>query len=145
MCQKVIVNGMNDSSLTKEKILQLIKNHDASLTFVKPKKSSSSVWSSFSYVYVNNRKKDFVSCDKCKDVLHHKSIDGTSNMTKHLNSSESGNKNITNVSISIKEYLRPKTSQTIPRMLKDKIISRDQRFPTQFLGSEVGTIYFRLC
>jgi len=32
--EKVIVNGMHDSSLTKEKIPQLIKNHDASLTFV---------------------------------------------------------------------------------------------------------------
>ncbi len=76
--------------------------------------------------------KDFVFCDKCKDVLHHKSIDGTSNMIKHLKSCESGNKKITNVSIGIKEYLRPKTSQTIPRMLKDKIISRDQRFPHSF-------------
>ncbi len=128
MCEKVIVNGMDDSSLTKEKILQLIKNHDASLTFVKPKKSSSSVWSSFSYVNVNNWKKDFVSCDKCKDVLHHKSIDGTSNMIKHLKSCESGNKNITNFSTSIKEYLRPKTSQTIPRMLKDKITDATVEF-----------------
>jgi hypothetical protein len=75
-------------------------------------------------------KKDFVSCDKCKDVLHHKSIDGTSNMIKHLKSCESGNKNISNVSIIIKEYLRSKTSQTISRMLKDKFISRNQRFPT---------------
>jgi hypothetical protein len=126
----------------------LIVNHYASLTFVKPKKSSSSVWSSFKYAYVNNRKKDFVFCDKCKDVLHYKSIDGTRNMIKHLKSCESGNKNITNISISIKEYLRPKTSQAIPRMLKDKIISRDQRFPTvpmQFLGSEIGTVYFQLC
>jgi hypothetical protein len=116
VCEKVIVNGMDDYLLTKEKILQLIKNHDASLIFVKPKKSSS-----FSYVYVNNRKKDFVFCYKCKDILHQKSIDATSNMIKHLKSCESGNQNITNVSISIKEYLRPKTSQTIPRMLKDKL------------------------
>jgi hypothetical protein len=42
----------------------------------------------------------------------------------------------------------PLNKYNIPRMLKDKIISRDQRFPTvptQFLGSEVGTVYFQFC
>ncbi len=82
--------------------------------------------------------KKIIPCDKCKDVLHNKSIDATSNMIKHLQSCESGNKNITTVFISTKEYFRPKTSQTIPRMMKDKIISRDQQFSTQFLGSDTG-------
>jgi hypothetical protein len=49
-------------------------------------------------------------------------------MIKHLKSCESGNKNITNFSTSIKEYLRPKTSQTIPRMLKDKITDATVEF-----------------
>ncbi len=43
MCEELVVHGMDNSSLTKEKIVQLIKNQDASLTFVKLKKSSSSV------------------------------------------------------------------------------------------------------
>jgi hypothetical protein len=83
VCEKVILKGTDDSSLRKEKITQLIKNYDASLTFVKPKTSSSPIWSSSSYVSVSNRKQDFVSCDKCKDVLHHKSICGTSSVIKY--------------------------------------------------------------
>jgi hypothetical protein len=54
LCEKVIFNGMDDSSLTHEKIAQLIKNYDTSLILIKPEKSSSAVWSSFSYIYVNN-------------------------------------------------------------------------------------------
>ncbi len=53
-CEKVIFNGMDDFSLTHEKIVQSIKNYDTSLIFIKPEKSSSAVWSSFSYIYVNN-------------------------------------------------------------------------------------------
>jgi hypothetical protein len=112
----------------EKKISQLIKDQDASLTFVKPKKSSSSVWSYFSYVYVHNHKKDFVCCDKCKDVLQHKSMDGTSNMIKHSKLCQSANKNVQNTSISIKEYLRPKNSQPIPRMLKEKITAATVEF-----------------
>jgi hypothetical protein len=37
LCEKVIFNGMDDSSLTNEKIEQLIKNYDTSLLLVKPK------------------------------------------------------------------------------------------------------------
>ena len=126
MCEKI--NGMDDSSLTKEKIIRLIKNHDASLTFVKPKISTSSVWLSFSYVYINNRKQDFVSCDKCKDILHHRSICGTSNMIKHLKSCGIPKKIITNDTLGIKEYLRPKNSQPIPKMFKEKITDTTVEF-----------------
>ncbi|CAF2573675.1 unnamed protein product [Rotaria sp. Silwood2] len=119
---------MDDSSLTKEKIIQLIKNDDASLTFVKPKTSSSAAWSSFSYIFISNRKKDFVCCDKCKDVLHHKSESGTSNMIKHIKSCQTTSKAIPNASLTIKEYLRPKTVQPIPKIFKEKITNATAEF-----------------
>ncbi|CAF3243261.1 unnamed protein product [Rotaria sp. Silwood2] len=119
---------MDDSSLTKEKIIQLIRNYDASLTFVKPKTSSSRVWSSFSYVFISNRKKDFVCCDKCKDVLHHKSDSGTSNMIKHIKSCQTTSKDIPNASLTVKEYLRPKTPQPISRIFKEKITDATVEF-----------------
>jgi hypothetical protein len=121
--EEIVLNGMDTSSLTKENIIQLIKNHDGSLTFVKPKKlsSSSSVWSSFSYVYFSNRKQDFVSCDQCKDILQHRSIDGTSSMMKHIKSSTKTKKNAPSAVRSIQEYLRSTTSQPIPRKFKEKI------------------------
>ncbi|CAF5004029.1 unnamed protein product, partial [Rotaria sp. Silwood1] len=128
VCKKIIINGMDDSSLTKEKIIQLIRNYDASLTFVKPKTSSSPVWSSFSYVFISNRKKDFVCCDKCKDVLHHKSDSGTSNMIKHIKSCQTTSKDIPNASLTIKEYLRPKTAQPISRIFKEKITDATVEF-----------------
>jgi hypothetical protein len=68
---------MNNSPLTKETIIQLIKSADTSVAFVKPKTASSGVWKNFSYIYVSNNKQDFVSCDTCKDVLHHTSANGT--------------------------------------------------------------------
>ncbi len=54
---------MDGSPLTKRKIIQLIKNHDSSVTFVKPKtkSSTSEVWSTFSYICVGDRQYDFVS------------------------------------------------------------------------------------
>ena len=111
---------MNNSALTKEDIKELINHRDTSLTFVKPETSSSRAWRSFSYVYVNDRKQDVVSCDKCKDVLQHKSTDGTSSMVKHQKSCEK-EKSIYHNSSSIKEYFNPKTTSSIPRNLREKI------------------------
>lgn len=111
---------MNTLALAKEDIKHLINLRDTRLSFVKPETSSSSVWLHFSYVYVDNRKLNFVSCDKCKEVLQHKSTDGTSSMTKHKKSCEK-EKNIHHNSSSIKEYFRPKTAPSIPRNLKEKI------------------------
>ncbi len=112
---------MNNSSLTKELIQQLIKNEDTSLAFVKPQTLSSSVWQYFSWIYINNKKQDFVSCDICKDVLHHSSTDGTSSMIKHQKKCQTSNKKDQNEYVNIREYFRPKTPQSIPRKIKDKI------------------------
>ncbi|CAF2863787.1 unnamed protein product [Rotaria sp. Silwood2] len=96
---------MNTSLLTKDRIVQLIKDNDPNITFSKPKSSSSSssssststssrtssssssqVWSSFSYVYFKNHKQNFVCCDVCKDIFAHTSSNGTSSMAKHQKS-----------------------------------------------------------
>lgn len=119
---------MDDFSLTKEKLKELIKNNDACLTFVKPGSSSSQVWSSFSYVHVNNKKQNFVSCDKCKDILHHKLGDGTSNMIKHNKSCEKSVKTVSNNLVTIKDYLRPKSSEPIPKLFKDKVTEATVEF-----------------
>jgi hypothetical protein len=119
---------MDDSSLSKEEIIQLIKSHDARLTFEKPKRSSSQVWSTFSYVRIDNRKQDFVSCETCKDILHHKSIDGTSSMMKHQKICAAAKKNSHNNSLSIKEYFRPKITQPIPKKFKEQITNATVEF-----------------
>ncbi|CAF4064119.1 unnamed protein product [Adineta steineri] len=119
---------MCNSSLTKDTIIQLIKNDDVFVTFVKPKKTSSSVWVNFSCIYVNNMKQNFVSCDTCKDILHYTSTDGTSCMRKQQKSCQTLNKNNQNAAFGIKEYFRPKTCQKIPTKLKDKITNATVEF-----------------
>jgi len=67
-------------------------------------------------------------------------------MIKHMESCESGNKNITNVSISIKKYLRPKNFSNYSKNVERQNYIVRSTVPTQFLGSEVGTagLYFLL-
>jgi ribosome biogenesis protein Tsr3 len=55
---------MDDSSLTNEEIIRLIKSHDGRLTFTKQRASSSQVWLAFSYVHIDDRKQDFLSRDQ---------------------------------------------------------------------------------
>jgi hypothetical protein len=119
---------MTNSSSAKETIIQLIKNDDTSVTFVKPKTASSHVWVKFSCIYINDMKQDFVSCDTCKDVLHHTSTDGTSCMIKHLKSCQTSNKNNRNESFGIKGYFLPKTSRSISQKQRDKITNATVEF-----------------
>ena len=77
---------------------------------------------------VNNRKTDFVCCDKCEDVLHHRSESGTSNTIKHIKSCQTTSNAIPNVSFTIKEYFRPKTAQPISRIFKEKTINATVAF-----------------
>ncbi|CAM4944371.1 unnamed protein product, partial [Rotaria socialis] len=77
--------------------MELIKSNDASVTFDKPTTTTTSlIWRNFNCIYVDNRKQNFVSCDTCKDILHHKSIDGTSSMMKHFRSCEKNSINNNN-------------------------------------------------
>ena len=126
MCEHFILHKMGDSSLTKEKIMQMMKENDARLGFAKLKTSSSQVSLAFSHVYIDNVKQGFVSCDVCKEVLHHKSIDGTSSMMKHQRSCAKNKKNID--TLTIKGYFRPKTSQSIPKKVKEKVTAATVEF-----------------
>ncbi len=121
---------MDNPLLTKQNIIKLIRNNDSCISFLKPKALSSEVsqvWSSFSYVYFKNYKQNFVSCDNCKDILHHTPSNGTSSMTKHK---KSCTKVVTNNGEhrSIKEYFGTTTSQSIPRRIKEKITTACTEF-----------------
>ncbi|UJR13010.1 hypothetical protein I4U23_000036 [Adineta vaga] len=111
-----------DDLLTKQQIIELIKNQDGRLTFIKPNNTSSSkVWSNFSYVYIDNRQQNFVCCQICKEVLHHKSINGTSSMIKHKNMCEQVKKTVNHNSTSTQQYFRPKATQTVSKKVKEKV------------------------
>ena len=110
--------------LHKERILKLIQTHDTNITYVKPTTASSLVWKKFSYVHINNKNQNFVSCDTCKDILHHKSIDGTSSMMKHLRSCDANtkSKNKNNDGIPIKEYFSPQKTRSVPSRFTNKVL-----------------------
>ncbi|CAF1366211.1 unnamed protein product [Rotaria sordida] len=114
---------MLDGLLKKEDIPELIKNDDISVIFVKPTTASSIVWQKFSHIYVDSKKQNFVSYDTCKDILHHKSIDGTSSMKKHLRSCESNSKNNNNKSLSINEYFAFRKTRSIPPRSKNNVLN----------------------
>ena len=103
------------------------KNDDTSVTFVKPKASLSQVWSSFSLIYHNNYKQNFVCCDNCKEILAHTSSNGTSSMTKHQSTcTKTTCSNI--YQKNIKEYFSRTTSEAIPKKIKQKITTAAAEF-----------------
>jgi hypothetical protein len=57
--------------LTKKEIEQLIDKQNSSLKIVKPTitPKSSAVWNSFSCIYVNDIKQEYVICNQCEDLL----------------------------------------------------------------------------
>lgn len=113
---------MNNTLLTKCEVLNLIKNDDPNITFVKPKSSplQSQVWTNFSYVYCNNNKQNFVCCDGCKEILVHIPSNGTSSMTKHQKMC-SKTTSCNNDQRNIKEYFTQTKVQSIPKKLKEKV------------------------
>ena len=60
------------------------------------------------------RSKTLCRVTKCKNILYHKSIDGTSSMMKHLRSCEANSKQNKPEGITINEYFPP-TTRLIPR------------------------------
>ena len=65
--------------LSKKQIQELIDKENSSLKIVKPTitPKSSVVWNSFSCIYVNNVKQEYVTCNQCEDLLIYKSSNGT--------------------------------------------------------------------
>ena len=104
--------------MTKDYIISLIKNNDPFLTFPKSKSSSTQVlqaWSNFNYVYFNNCKENFITCDNCKEILHHTSCNGTSSMTKHKAVTDNDEQR------TVKASLVTITVQSIPRRILKKL------------------------
>ena len=68
--------------LKKNEIAKLMKNHDKSITFNKPKKTpkSSPVWEYFSIAVVDNVEQEMVCCTKCEQLLIYRQKDGTTSI-----------------------------------------------------------------
>ena len=74
--------------LTKKEIEQLFSQQSSSLRIVKPTVTprSSAVWNSFSCIYVNDIKQEYVICNQCEDLLIYKHCSGTNSLSKHIRS-----------------------------------------------------------
>ncbi len=112
--------------LKKNKVTELMKNHDKSVTFNKPKKTSKSsqMWEYFSIVMINNVEQELVCCDKCKCLLVYRQKDGTTSLAKHQRScqgivtiSNNGSTDQTKVT----EYYSSSKPSDIPKTLKEKV------------------------
>src|SRR5579871_3770198 len=79
---------MNKNILTKKELEKLINNGDPSIKFVEKKKTSRSSewWNFFHLIFVNDNQQQFVSCNTCKRLLLHSSLNGTNNLRTHFNS-----------------------------------------------------------
>jgi hypothetical protein len=70
---------------------------------------------------VIKKKQDFLSWDAYKNILHYTSTDVTSSRIKYPKTCQTSSKNNQNECFNIKEYFHPKTLQSIPRKMKEKI------------------------
>jgi hypothetical protein len=74
---------MSSKDLTKSQLQALVASNDPSISFIKPTKSRSECWTSFSQVYHENNPQDFIICLQCKTILKWTSDQGTRVMTHH--------------------------------------------------------------
>jgi len=112
--------------LNKNQIADMIKNHDKSIKFHKPKKSlkSSAVWESFSIVVVNDVQQEIACCDECKMLLIYRQKDGTNSLAKHKRSCQCGEINSTTSSINqtkVTEFYSSSKTYNIPKKIKEKV------------------------
>jgi predicted nucleic acid-binding Zn ribbon protein len=110
----------------KNELATLIKNHNTSITFLKPQKSlkSSPVWEYFSIVLVNNVKQDMVCCDKCKHLLVYRQKDGTASLAKHKRScqvDEAASSTDLSNQTKVTEYYSSLKSYEISKKIKEKV------------------------
>ncbi|CAF1353535.1 unnamed protein product [Adineta steineri] len=67
----------------KQQILEMVKQNNPLIEFVKPKHVKSLKWNNYLQIYVNGTSQAFISCRKCFTVLAWKPSDGTNVMEKH--------------------------------------------------------------
>jgi hypothetical protein len=67
----------------KEKFLEMIRNKNPAISFVKPKHAKSMKWDGYLQIFINNRAQNFISCLKCHCILAWKPNDGINVMDKN--------------------------------------------------------------
>lgn len=110
--------------LTKREIQLLIDKNDPSLKIVKPvlTPKSSTVWKSFSYIYVNDNKQEYVICHTCSDVLIYKIVTGTSSLLKHIKSCLRTKEKDSTVQTDMRQHYESSTSAPkVPTRIEEEI------------------------
>jgi hypothetical protein len=112
--------------LKKNEIAKLMKNHDKSITFNKPKKTpkSSPVWEYFSIVVVDNVEQEMARCTKCEQLLTYRQKDGTTSLAKHQRSCQDPVTTTTSSSTDqtkVTEYYSLSKPIDIPKKIKEQV------------------------
>ena len=115
----------------KNKVANLIKMNDKSITFYKPKNSlnQSSVWECFNIIVLNNIQQELVCCVKCNQLLVYRQRHGTSSLVKHKRSCEKvnhcSNSNLFHQQVT--KYYSLSNLLRIPKIIKEKVkIGREE-------------------
>ncbi|CAF4484675.1 unnamed protein product, partial [Rotaria sp. Silwood2] len=110
--------------LAKKEIEQLINKQNSSLRIVKPivTPKSSAVWNSFSCIYVNDIKQEYVICNQCEDLLIYKPSSGTNSLSKHIRSYQNVKTTVSHDQTNINQfYASSKNEPAIPDRIKQEI------------------------
>src|SRR5690242_19825978 len=73
----------DDTVIGKNFLVELIKNHAASVSFINIDDMRSDVYSYYQYALKNKKKTGFITCKKCVKVFKLKTEDGTAGLKKH--------------------------------------------------------------
>ncbi|CAM4905523.1 unnamed protein product [Rotaria socialis] len=110
--------------LTKKEIEQLFSQKISSLRIVKPTVTprSSAVWNSFSCIYVNDIKQEYVFCNQCEDLLIYKHCSGTNSLSKHIRSCQKIKTIVPHSQTNMNQfYASSKSEPDIPDRIKQQI------------------------
>ncbi|CAF1448781.1 unnamed protein product [Rotaria sordida] len=111
---------MSKQLLTGKELEKLIKDNDPSIKFVEKKKTSKSseYWGYFHIIFFNNDRQEYVSCNKCKKLLFHKSSNGTNNLRTHANSCPNINKTTSLCQKTVHDFYSSLKQSPIPKKIK---------------------------
>lgn len=110
--------------LTKKEIQELIDKHSSSLKLVKPTITSKSsvVWSSFSHIYVNDDKQEYVICNQCESLFLYKPSYGTNSLSKHIRHCQNMKPTSSSTQSTINQFYKSsKNEPIIPNRIKQEI------------------------
>jgi hypothetical protein len=119
-------------SLKREYLERLILKDDPSIILTKPKKTpkSSKLWDLFHQIFHNHSLQEYISCDTCKILLKHRSVDGTGVMSTHALACKKGIQSPASCSSPLTTYFAPISNSTrrIPPHLKKAITKACSEF-----------------